>query len=96
MEISKARIEVALEGLVSLDAKCWKKAREAANIEDDASREEMQEKATAMFAILDASHRMLEDLLGVRFEIGIEKCYLKDYVELWTKKDGLNTFALED
>lgn len=95
MEISKSRIEVAFEGLVSLDAKCWKKAREASDIEDESTREAMQEKTQTMFAILDASHKMLEDLLGVRFEIGIEKCYLKDYSELWTKKDGLNMFVLE-
>lgn len=95
MEISKTRIEVAFEGLVSLDAKYWKMASEAANIEDDAIREAMQEKTRAMYAVLDATHRMLEDLLGVRFEIGFEKCYLKDYSELWTKKDGLNRFALE-
>lgn len=95
MEISKSRIEVAFEGLVSLDAKYWKMAREAANIEDDACREEMQKKTHALFAMLDASHRMLEDLLGVRFEIGFGKCFRKDYVDIWTKEDGLNTFALE-
>lgn len=95
MEISKSRIEVAFEGLVSLDAKCWKMAREAADIGDDACREEMEQKTKALFAMLDASHRMLEDLLGVRFEIGFGKCFRKDYVEIWTEKDGLNTSALE-